>query len=84
MVSDVSNLPSWEASRICLGCEDEVPDEHCVVGHLLTPLSLAVCYECFSWRDTRDNLADEYSLDHVERWRDLRKKQFGDERPQGL
>ncbi len=54
MVSDVPNLPSWEASRICLVCEDEVPEEHFVISHLLTPLTLAVCYECFSWRDTWD------------------------------
>ena len=84
MVSDVPNLPSWKASRICLVYKDEVPDEHYVVGHLLTPLTLAVCYECFSWRDTWDDLADEYFLDHVERWQDLRKKQFGDVSPQSL
>lgn len=52
MASEVSNLPSWEASRIRLVREDEVPDEHFMVSHLLTPLTLAVCYECFSWRDT--------------------------------
>ena len=84
MVSDVPNLPSWEASRICLVCEDEVPDEHFVVSHLLTPLTLAVCYECFSWRDTWDNLADEYFFDHVQRWQGIWKKEFGDERPPGL
>lgn len=84
MVSDVPNLPSWEASRICLVCEDEVPEEHFVVSHLLTPLTLAVCYECFSWRDTWDDLADEYFFDHVGRWKDLRRKEFGDERPPGL
>jgi hypothetical protein len=35
-------------------CEDEAYDEHYVVSHLLAPLTLAVCYECFSWRDTRE------------------------------
>ena len=84
MVSDVPNLPSWETSRICMVCEDEVPDQHFVVGHLLTPLTLAVCYECFSWRETWDELADEYFVDHVERWQHLWKKDFGDERPPGL
>jgi hypothetical protein len=48
MVNNMPDSPSSEASRICLVCEDEVPDEHFVVGHLLIPLTLAVCYECFS------------------------------------
>ena len=78
MVSGVPNLPPWPTTRICTVCEDEVPEEHYVVGHLLTPLTLAVCYECFSWRDTWDDLADEYFLDHVERWRDIRRREFGD------
>lgn len=42
-----------------------MPDEHLVVGHLLIPLTLTVCYECFSWRDTWDELADEYFFDYV-------------------
>lgn len=84
MVSDAPNLPSWEASRTCLVCEDEVPEEHFVVGHLLTPLAHAVCHECFSWREPWDELADEYFFDHVERWQDLWRREFGDERPPGL
>ena len=48
-------------------CEDEAYDEHYVVSHLLTPLTLAVCYECFSWRDTWDDLAEEYFDDPVDR-----------------
>jgi len=48
-------------------CEDEAYDEHYVVSHLLAPLTLAVCYECFSWRDTWDDLAEEYFDDHVDR-----------------
>lgn len=83
MVNNMPDSPSSEASRICLVCEDEVPDEHFVVGHLLTPLTLAVCYECFSWRDTWDELADEYFFDHAERWQGIRKAEFGDERPPG-
>ena len=55
-------------------CEGEVPDEHYVVGHLLTPLTLAVCYGCFSWRDTWDELAEAYFFDHVDRWKDLRRR----------
>ena len=48
MVSDVPNLPSRENARICTVCEEEVPEEHFVLGHLITPLTLAVCYDYFS------------------------------------
>ncbi|MBA4115029.1 MAG: hypothetical protein H0X71_01030 [Rubrobacter sp.] len=79
MVSDMAGLPAWEASLLCMVCDDEVPDEHFVVSHLLTPHSLAVCYECFSWRDTWDHLADEYFFTHVDHWKDLCGKKFGDD-----
>ena len=65
-------------------CEDEVPKEHFVVNHLLTPLTLAVCYECSARRDTWDDLADEYFDLHMERWQDLWRRDFGDGRPPGL
>lgn len=58
MVSDVPNLSPREASRLCTVCEGELPDEHYVVGHLFNPLTLTVCYECFSWRDTRNDPAE--------------------------
>lgn len=83
MVGETSGLPSWEASRLCTVCEDEVPAEHYVVSHLLTPLTLAVCYECFSWRDTWDDLANEYFDDHVDRWKRLVKTKFGEDDPPG-
>ena len=80
----MAGLPSWEAQRLCIVCEDEVPDEHYVVSHPLTPLTLAACYECFSWRETWDDLADEYFFSHVDRWQDLWKRDFGEGRPPGL
>ena len=56
--------------------------EHYVVGHLLTPLTLAVCYECLSRRDAWDGLANAYFFDHVTRWRDpQRREEFGQGRP---
>jgi hypothetical protein len=48
MVSDLAGLPALEATRLRRVCDDEVPDEHFVVSHLLTSHSLAVCYESFS------------------------------------
>jgi len=48
MVSDMAGVPAWEATRLRRVCDDEVPDEHFVVSHLLNPHSLAVCYESFS------------------------------------
>ncbi len=84
MVGEMADLPSWEVSRLCMVCEDEVPDEHYVVSHLLTPLTLAVCYECFSWRDTWDDLADEYFDGHVDRWKHLIEKKFGEDGPPGI
>jgi hypothetical protein len=48
-------------------CEGEAYNEHYVVSHLLAPLTLAVCYECFSWRDTWDDLVEEYFDDPVDR-----------------
>ena len=48
MVSNVPNLPSRETARICTVCEEEVSDEHLVLGYLPTPLTLAVCYDYFS------------------------------------
>ncbi len=63
----MAGLPSWAVYRLSMVCEDAVPDEHYVVSHLLTPLTLAVCCDCFSWRDTRDDLAKEYFEDRVNR-----------------
>ena len=65
-------------------CDDEVPDEHYVVSHLLTPLTLTVRHESFSWRDTWDDLADEYFEDHVNHWNRLIKRKFGVRRPRRL
>ena len=77
MVNDMPGFPPWEASRLCTICDDEVHDEHFVVSHLLTPLTLAVCNECFSWRGTWDDLADEFFDDHVDRWQALLRRDFG-------
>ena len=64
---EMASFPSWDVSRPCLVCEDGVPEEHYVVSHFLAPLTLAVCYECFSWRDTWDDLAEEYFDNPVDR-----------------
>ena len=84
MVGETAGLPYWEISRLCPVCENEVPDEHFVVSHLLTPLTLAVCYECFSRRDTWDDLAGAYFFDHVICWQDLLQREFGEDGPPGL
>ncbi len=47
MVRDLVGLPAWEDSRLCMVCDDEVPDE--------------------------------YFFTHVDHWKELCRKKFGDE-----
>ena len=58
--------------------------DHNVVSHLLASFTLAVCHEKHSWRDTWDDLADEYFEDHVDRLKHLVERKFGEDGLPGL
>lgn len=72
----MAGLPSREAPRLCVLCEDEVPEKHYWVGHPLTPFTLAVCPECFTWRESWDIIADQYFDTQVDHWQAVWGKDF--------